>query len=102
MPGFEAIIGQDRPIRILTTFLQNGTIPHALLFTGIEGVGKKSTAVTFAMACNCSGNESEGKDNRTADGHSTPIRPRIINPCGNCKSCRKIESENHPDIIRLK
>ncbi len=102
MPGFEAIIGQDRPIRILTTFLQNGTIPHALLFTGIEGVGKKSTAVTFAMACNCAGNKSEGKDNRTADGHSTPKRPRIINPCGNCKSCRKIESENHPDIIRLK
>ena len=106
MPGFEAIIGQDRPIRILTTFLQNGTVPHALLFTGIEGVGKQSTAVTFAMACNCTGNnseyKSEGENNRAADGHSTPKRPRIINPCGNCKSCRKIESENHPDIIRLK
>ncbi len=106
MPGFEAIIGQDRPIRILTTFLQNGTVPHALLFTGIEGVGKQSTAVTFAMACNCTGDnseyKSEGENNRAADCHSTTNRPRIINPCGNCKSCRKIESENHPDIIRLK
>ena len=106
MPGFESIIDQDRPIRILTTFLQNGTVPHALLFTGIEGVGKQSAAVTFAMACNCAGDNSETKsewgDNQAADGHSTTNRPRITNPCGNCKSCRKIESENHPDIIRIK
>jgi DNA polymerase-3 subunit delta' len=69
-------------------------------------VGKQSTAVTFAMACNCTGNnseyKSEGENNRAADGHSATNRSRIINPCGNCKSCRKIESENHPDIIRLK
>jgi len=106
VPGFESIIGQDRPIRILTSFLQNGTVPHALLFTGIEGVGKQSTAVTFAMACNCTGDNSENKsewgDNRAADGHSTTNRPRRTNPCGNCKSCRKIESEHHPDIIRIK
>ncbi len=106
MPGFESIIDQDRPIRILTTFLQKGTVPHALLFTGIEGVGKQNTAVAFAMACNCTGDnfetESELRNSRVAGGHSTTNRPRIVNPCGNCKSCRKIESENHPDIIRVK
>ena len=105
MPGFESIIGQDRPIRILTTFLQKGTVPHALLFTGIEGVGKQSAAVTFAMACNCTGdnseNKSEWRDNQAADGPCPTNRPRITNPCGNCKSCRKIGSENHPDIIRI-
>ncbi len=106
MPGFESIISQDRPIRILTTFLQKGTVPHALLFTGIEGVGKQSAAVTFAMACNCTGDNSENKsewlDDRAANGPSLTNRPRITNPCGNCKSCRKIKSENHPDIIRIK
>ena len=106
MPGFESIIDQDRPIRILTTFLQKGTVPHALLFTGIEGVGKQNTAVAFAMACNCTGDnfetKSELRDSRVAGGHSTTNRPRRVNPCGNCKSCRKIESENHPDIIRVK
>jgi DNA polymerase-3 subunit delta' len=106
VPGFESIIDQDRPIRILTTFLQKGTVPHALLFTGIEGVGKQNTAVAFAMACNCTGDnfetKSELRDSRAADGHSTTNRPRTINPCGNCKSCRKIESGNHPDIIRIK
>jgi DNA polymerase-3 subunit delta' len=90
VPGFESIIEQDLPVRLLNTFLQNGTIPHALLFTGIEGVGKESTALAFAMACNCAGEDSK------------PTRPESDIPCGNCKSCRKIEAGNHPDIIRVK
>ena len=89
MPGFESIIEQDLPVRILTTFLKYGTIPHALLFTGIEGVGKESTALAFAMACNCSGQNSD------------PGNPESEIPCGHCKSCRKIEAGNHPDIIRV-
>ena len=100
MPGFESIIGQDRPIRILTTFLQKGTVPHALLFTGIEGVGKHSTAVTFAMACNCSGHRSGDMPARYH--HTKTKRQQFSIPCTQCKSCRKIESDNHPDIIRIK
>jgi DNA polymerase-3 subunit delta' len=65
-------------------------------------VGKQSAAVTFAKACNCTGSKSGWEDNRAADIHTTTSRPRIINPCGNCKACRKIDSENHPDIIRIK
>jgi DNA polymerase-3 subunit delta' len=90
VPGFDSIIDQDRPVGILTTLLQNGTIPHALLFTGIEGVGKESTALAFAMACNCAGEIS-----------STTLQETKI-PCGICKPCRKIEAGNHPDIIRVK
>jgi len=106
VPGFESIIGQDRPISILTTFLQKGTVPHALLFTGIEGVGKHRTAVTFAMACNCTGHNPGDQpgwaDSRTADGHNATNRLQLSIPCANCRSCRKIESKNHPDIIRIK
>jgi len=105
VPGFESIIDQVRPIRILTAFLQKGTIPHALLFTGIEGVGKERAAVTLAMACNCAGNrarfDSEGVD-IPISGHSKASLPFTTAPCGSCKSCRKIESDNHPDIIRIK
>ena len=90
MPGFESIIDQERPVRILTTFLQNGTIPHALLFTGVEGVGRESTATAFAMACNCAGEISD------------TIRQKPNIPCGICKPCLKIETGNHPDIIRVK
>lgn len=105
MSGFESIIGQDRPIRILTAFLHKGTIPHALLFTGIEGVGKERAAVALAMAFNCaenrSGSDAAGVDLRRSD-HADANRPFTIKPCGICKSCRKIDSDNHPDIIRLK
>ncbi len=90
MPGFESIIDQERPIRILTTFLQNGTIPHALLFTGVEGVGKERTATAFAMACNCAGEIPN------------TTRQETNIPCGLCKPCLKIEAGNHPDIIRVK
>jgi len=90
VPGFESIIDQDLPVRVLTTFLQNGTFPHALLFTGIEGVGKESAALTFAMGCNCEGDVSNSS------------RPESEFPCGICKPCRKIQAGSHPDIIRVK
>jgi len=88
-------------VRILAAFLQKRNIPHALLFTGIEGVGKKDAATAFAMACNCTGEKrrrSELIDNDTVKNDL----PAAVNPCGYCRSCRKIESGNHPDIIRIK
>ncbi|HEX5680964.1 MAG TPA: DNA polymerase III subunit delta', partial [Desulfobacterales bacterium] len=94
MPGFDAIIDQERPIRILTSLLANGTLPHALLFTGIEGVGKKTAAVTLAMACNCTGREAG------AGGKSAPS-PGAVEPCGECVACRKITAGAHPDILRV-
>ena len=89
--GFESIIDQHKPIRLLTAFLQKGTTPHALLFTGSEGVGKRMTALTFAMACNCM-NAKQG----------TQHQDTASNPCLRCRSCRKIKSGNHPDIIFIK
>ncbi|MBW2249892.1 MAG: hypothetical protein JRF60_04485, partial [Deltaproteobacteria bacterium] len=97
---FDSITDQKRPVRILAAFLQKRNIPHALLFTGIEGIGKKDAATAFAMACNCTGEKlglSEVIDNSTIKKDL----PLAVNPCGCCRSCRKIESGNHPDIIRI-
>ncbi|MEJ2169776.1 MAG: DNA polymerase III subunit delta' [Desulfobacterales bacterium] len=105
MPGFESIIGQDRPKRILTAFLQKRTWPHALLFTGLKGVGKESAAVAFAMACNCAAsrlaNNLKAHANRKTDRSEAAAPTSTGLPCGSCKSCRKIESNSHPDIIRI-
>nr|MCU0602391.1 hypothetical protein [Desulfobacterales bacterium] len=84
MPGFDSIIDQERPIRTLASFLTHGTIPHALLFTGIEGVGKRTAAIAFAMACNCMGGPRE---NGTAAAGRPPATARA---CGECPACRKI------------
>ena len=105
IPGFESILGQEQPIRLLNTLLRNETIPHALLFIGIEGVGKKTAAIAFAAARNCmaqeSGHFSEGTKTQINNGYSTQKQITITGSNGCCKSCRKIQSGNHPDIILI-
>jgi DNA polymerase-3 subunit delta' len=46
----EKIPGQQRVKKILENFLTSRNIPHAFLFTGIEGTGKYLTAIKFAQA----------------------------------------------------
>ena len=74
----------------LTGFLQSGNIPHALLFSGIDGIGKKKTALAFTMAINC---------------QTMPIRPsretECSEPCGACRPCKKIVAGQHPDVLVL-
>ena len=106
MPGFESLINQERPIRILTTLLQNGTLPHAFLFTGTAGVGKQAAADALAMACNCQGGvpefHTEDRSDQDPANSTGAINPISVNACGICKSCKKIASGNHPDIVRIK
>jgi DNA polymerase-3 subunit delta' len=75
---FKDIVGQDRQIGVLTRALGSGRLAHAYLFSGIEGIGKRSTAIAFVQALNCN---AEGTDS-----------------CGSCGSCRKIENSCHPDV----
>ncbi len=96
---FESLLGQQKPIRLLTTLLRNGTIPHALLLTGIDGIGKRSAAVALAMACNCLSPDSEHLFQDERSLRTTQNRLDRTDPCGGCRSCRKIQSGNHPDII---
>jgi DNA polymerase-3 subunit delta' len=85
VPGFDAIIDQERSIRVLTSLLTSRSIPHALLFTGIDGVGKRTAATAFAMACNCTGTRVEERGEA----------------CGECTACRKIAADRHPDVLRV-
>jgi DNA polymerase-3 subunit delta' len=101
VPGFESIVDQEKPVRLLSSIIQKGNIPHALLFTGIEGVGKRETANLFAMACNClAGTFPSQPLSDTETDHEPGGSPLL--PCGDCKSCRKIISGNHPDVISIK
>ena len=98
MSGFDLLINQERPIRILTTLLKNGTLPHALLFTGTAGVGKQAAALALAMVCNC---RSETSGLTTEKGFEQDVAKSALESCGVCKSCRKILANNHPDIIQV-
>ncbi|MFC1857169.1 DNA polymerase III subunit delta' [Thermodesulfobacteriota bacterium] len=102
VPGFHSLIDQQRPIRTLTTLLRKGTIPHALLFTGIDGVGRMTAAMTFAMACNCSSLNAKYPSNNRDDRRPSQDQPARPDPCLHCKSCRKIKTDNHPDVLILR
>jgi DNA polymerase-3 subunit delta' len=76
--SFKQIVGQDRQRNILKNAVKRGTVAHAYLFTGIPGIGKRSTAIAMAKALNC----------KTTTGDF----------CSSCTSCKKIEHTTHPDI----
>lgn len=75
---FSALVGQDRAVASLKRALSQGRLAHAYLFTGPEGVGKRTTALALAQVVNCQGG--------TLDG------------CDACQACRKIRAGLHPDV----
>lgn len=75
------LIGHDWAIRMLQHHITGGQLRHAYLFTGPQGVGKRSLALQFAMAINCT---------KTAQAGS---------PCGQCRNCLQIQKMQHPDLF---
>jgi DNA polymerase-3 subunit delta' len=102
------IIGQDRPVNILRGCIAKERIPHALLFAGDEGIGKRLTALNFAKALNCQG--VSGKELEVTGGLLFEAPEQEIpdseldtqsDACDKCPSCKKIDSGNHPDIFMI-
>ena len=97
MSGFTSIRDQNRPIGLLTTYLSKGAIPHAFLFTGIEGIGKRMTAIAFAMASLC----ENGRSNEKGPAFHSAKTSISNHPCLNCHACRRVAAGIHPDVIRI-
>ncbi|MET3683780.1 DNA polymerase-3 subunit delta' [Alkalibacillus flavidus] len=70
---------------VATRMLQNSIVKnrmaHAYLFHGPKGTGKQNASLLFAMRYFC----------ESAD-------PQSSEPCGSCRSCKRIQSGNHPDV----
>jgi DNA polymerase-3 subunit delta' len=79
--SFCSVFGQDRAVAQLKSLLLTGKVPHGLLFSGPEGVGKTIAAQEFAKALNCL---------------SASVNPG--DSCGECSSCVQIEKGVHPDV----
>ena len=84
------IIGQERAINILQGCIAKKRIPHAMLFAGDEGIGKRLTAINFAKTLNCQ---------KEVMKSSLPHFPASLDSCGQCPSCLKIDKGNHPDVF---
>ncbi|MGQ0568210.1 MAG: DNA polymerase III subunit delta', partial [Armatimonadota bacterium] len=77
--AFRDVVNQDHAIMLLRSAERAGKVGHAYLFVGPAGVGRRTLALAFAQFLNCT-------------------RPIGADACGDCPSCRKIASGNHPDV----
>lgn len=77
------ILGHEQVKDFLSSYLERSNRPHALLFCGAEGIGKKKLAFEFARSLLCF-NHSQG------DG---------------CEACRLMNLDDgnfsHPDFLRI-
>jgi DNA polymerase-3 subunit delta' len=95
--GFDQIRDQQRPVRLLAAFIRKDRIPHALIFSGVDGVGKKSAARALALVCNCERRQAQGP----AAERNREASPDLPVACHECRPCRWILAGNHPDVIRV-
>jgi DNA polymerase III subunit delta' len=75
------VAGHEQIVACLERSLNQGTLAHAYLLTGLPHVGKMTLAKALAQALNC---EAGAK------------------PCGECPSCLKIARGIHPDVQIVK
>lgn len=77
---FSDIIGHEEAKTFLRGLADSGKIPHALLISGHEGIGKLQLARAFAQYLHCD-------DRRNGDS------------CGKCPACIQHRTNNFPDLI---
>lgn len=82
---WDEVLGHQQNKEFLQKLLKPGSRPHALLFYGMGGIGKKMLALHFAKTFLC--------------------KSALKKPCVICESCRLMDIENnsfaHPDFYLL-
>lgn len=92
------IVGQDAAISQLQKALQGGRRPHAFLFVGPEGVGRRTTALEFGKLLLCRQPISRPNAGHLAD---LPADMPLRVACGQCSSCRTASAGTNPDLILI-
>ena len=70
----------DKAKQTLVNFITDGRLPHTLLLEGEDGSGKMTFARMIAAALLCEHLQPECR------------------PCGECRNCRLVMSDSHPDV----
>ena len=82
-PGeWDGVAGHARVKERLQTLLREARVPHALLFSGLTGIGKRKLAAATAAALLC-------------------LAPKDGLACGACESCRRMAAGTHPDFYAV-
>lgn len=84
---FRQIIGHNTQIKSLARAIAQQHQHHAYLFHGPKGVGKHTTALAYAATLLCS---------------SPQIKTNWSDACGECISCHKVQTNQHPDLLLIR
>ena len=76
---FQHIVGHEDIIRHFKASIEMNRVSHAYIICGEKDSGRKTLALSYAKTLQC-------------EEHK-------IDPCNRCKSCKQVDSGNHPDII---
>jgi len=79
---FDQVVGQPSIVKTLQNSLARNRVAHAILFSGVRGVGKTTLARIMAKAINCQATEA-------------------TRPCDKCDSCREIAAGTAMDISEI-
>lgn len=77
------VLGHEWAAQLLERHIARQEARHAYLFCGSPGVGRRTLALRFAQALNCTQPQQPGQ------------------PCGTCRQCVQIERMQHPDLSVL-
>ncbi len=95
MPELLDIVGQDSALEQLQRAAAGGRRPHAYIFAGPKGVGRRTTAVETARLLLCENPSSRPNNGRFAAlNDEFPLRQA----CGRCDSCRTISAGTNSDL----
>lgn len=79
---FTEVVGQKSVVKTLQNSIARQRIAHAILFSGVQGVGKTTLARIMAKAINCQA-------------------PPAQRPCNKCQSCLDISAGRALDLIEI-
>lgn len=79
---FDQMVGQSHISQTLINAIKTGRVPHAMLFTGLRGTGKTTSARILAKTLRCE-------------------NPVNFAPCNVCPSCVEANSGRAVDIIEI-
>ena len=74
------LLGHEWAVDMLKQHITREAVRHAYLLSGPPGLGRRTLALRFAQALNCTQPPAPGQ------------------PCGVCRDCRQIEAMQHPDL----
>ncbi len=76
--------------------MASSRLPHAFIFAGPRGVGRRTTAVALAAALLCEKPQRRAK--KPSEMPDLPEDTMLRQACGQCEDCRMMAAGSHPDF----